>query len=234
MEEKETQILLVEDDTHIAKLLGDFLSSKGFVLRWASNGLEAWELFSRSDYDLVLLDVMMPYADGFEVLEKIRKVSSVPVLMMTARVDVEDRVRGLEAGADDYICKPFSFKELEARVRANLRFRQQRSKQSPKSTEAEKAGLYINKAEHYCSYQGREVQLTHMQFEILSLLSSYPKRVYTREQIGDHVSLDGFYESFDRTIDAHIKNLRKALSAAGAEKSMIETVRGVGYRFLAE
>ncbi|WGK68312.1 response regulator transcription factor [Candidatus Haliotispira prima] len=247
------KILLVEDESRIRKLLFDFLSSKGFEVGLAADGTEGVKKFFTAEPDIVLLDVMMPGEDGFSVLAKIRECSFVPVIMITARVDIEDRIKGLNAGADDYVCKPFSFKELESRLLANLRYPQR----GPAADTAggsgrngheyshgsghgvgeddlkiESGGLCLNTAFHSCTYGGQEVRLTAMQFNILRLLMEGAGRVFNRNQIGDTLSMNGAYEGFHRTIDAHIKNLRKALQATGCDGNIIETVRGVGYKFV--
>ena len=232
------KILLVEDESRIRKLLFDFLSSRGFVVSLASNGSEGISQFFAVEPDLVLLDVMMPGEDGFSVLAKIREQSSVPVIMITARVDIEDRIKGLNAGADDYVCKPFSFKELESRILANLRYseRDTPDPQKPETTEPTDGEvrigeLHLSSTYHSCRYKEQDVQLTAMQFTILRLLMEGNGRVFSRNQIGNALSMNGAYEGFQRTIDAHIKNLRKALQAADCDGNIVETVRGVGYRF---
>ncbi len=235
-------ILLVEDESQIRKLLYDFLSSRGFEVSVAADGAEGIKKFFTAQPDIILLDIMMPGEDGFSVLTKIRERSFVPVIMITARVDIEDRIRGLNSGADDYVCKPFSFKELESRILANLRYPQRSLTSDGEATEAGSSsgegdlelklgGLHLNAAYHSCTYAGREVRLTAMQFIILSLLMEKAGRVFNRDQIGDALSMNGAYEGFHRTIDAHIKNLRKALQAVGCDGNIIETVRGVGYKF---
>ena len=232
------KILLVEDESRIRKLLFDFLSSRGFRISLGVNGNEGISQFFAVQPDIVLLDVMMPEGDGFFVLSKIREHSPVPVIMITARIDIEDRIRGLEAGADDYVCKPFSFKELESRILANLRYAEQRgenetaAREQDNNAEFQVGGLQLNSAYHSCRYKGKEVQLTAMQFTILRLLMEGKGRVFSRNQIGNALSMNGSYEGFQRTIDAHIKNLRKSLQAAGCDGNIVETVRGVGYKIL--
>ena len=232
------RILLVEDESRIRKLLFDFLSSRGFRLSLAANGSEGISQFFAAQPDLVLLDIMMPGEDGFSVLTKIREHSSVPVIMITARVDIEDRIKGLNAGADDYVCKPFSFKELESRILANLRHLERDNEQieitESDETELHIDGLYLSSTYHSCRYKEQEVKLTAMQFTILRLLMEGNGRVFNRNQIGNALSMNGAYEGFQRTIDAHIKNLRKALQAADCDGNIVETVRGVGYRFASQ
>ncbi len=236
------KILLIEDECQIRKLLFDFLSSRGFEVSLANDGTEGAQKFFAVQPDIVLLDVMMPGEDGFSVLAKIRERSFTPVIMITARIDIEDRIKGLNSGADDYVCKPFSFKELESRILANLRYPQRSPADANGASGTATPGsddldiklsdLHLNTAFHRCTYKSQEVRLTAMQFTILRLLMEGAERVFNRDQIGDALSMNGAYEGFHRTIDAHIKNLRKALKAAGCDGNVIETVRGVGYRFV--
>lgn len=218
------RVLLVEDESSIADNIKYALSSASFEVVWSASGTEALKQFKdqsiEQPIDLVILDIGLPDMDGFEVCRKIREVSQVPLLFLTARSDEIDRVVGLEMGADDYICKPFSPRELVARVKANLR----RYQTSPISNEI----LVLNdeyRSVHFC---GQILQVTRYEFGILQVMHKHPKRVYSREELLEHV----WYEpdnSMDRVVDTHIKTLRAKLKEVDSEKDIIKTHRGIGY-----
>lgn len=210
------KILLVEDDPGISDVLEYALTDAGHQVVKTCLGGEALRLHGQSEF--VILDIGLPDMDGFDICREIRKTSTVPVLMLTSRTEEIDRVVGLEIGADDYMAKPFSNRELLARIKAIAR----RSLSGPSAT----GGLAINREEFRASIDGRPLDLSRTEFELLACLSSRPERVFTREQILDLAWRDGGCVT-DRTVDAHIKSLRKILSPLDP----IETVRGVGYRY---
>jgi len=217
-------ILIVEDEPKIARLLEDYLHSHaGFRTRAVHRGDEALERFRQDSPDLVLLDLMLPGVDGIEVCKQIRIVSQVPIIMVTARTEEIDRLLGLELGADDYICKPFSPREVVARVKAVLR----RTQQPPLQPTA---GLKLDRERFLAELDGRPLDLTPVEFALLEALHARPGRVLSREQLMDMMYSDYRVVS-DRAVDTHIKNLRKKLAAMAPESELIESVYGVGYRF---
>lgn len=209
------KILLVEDDPGISDVLEYALTAGGHQVVKTRSGREAVTLHRQAEF--VILDIGLPDMDGFDVCRDIRKTSTVPVLMLTSRTEEIDRVVGLEIGADDYMAKPFSNRELLARIKAI-------SRRSAAPSAA--GGLVLNREEFRAHIAGRPLDLSRTEFELLACLASQPDRVFTREQILDHAWQDGGCVT-DRTVDAHIKSLRKKL----LPDEPIETVRGVGYRY---
>lgn len=218
-------ILIVEDEPKIAALLEDYLRAQGsFDTRVVERGDRALESFLELGADLVLLDLMLPGLDGIEVCKQLRARSNVPIIMVTARVEEIDRLLGLELGADDYICKPFSPREVVARVKAVLR-RVARSHAAESSP-----GLELDTDCFVASLNGHTLSLTPVEFALLQTLSSRPGRVYSRNQL-----MDGMYKDYrvvsDRAVDTHVKNLRRKLAQASGKEDMISSVYGLGYRF---
>jgi DNA-binding response OmpR family regulator len=231
--EHPTRILLADDEQSILTLLSYPLRQDGYEVVRASSGAEALERFAESEFDLVVLDVMMPNVDGLEVCRRMRASSSVPIIMLTAKTEEIDKVLGLELGADDYITKPFSIREFRSRVKAALR----RSSMRPPAHDAEEAGEPLEAAELRIDFDKRTVRMrgeivrtTFVEFEILGLLASHPGRVYTREALLERIWGDSAYRD-PRTIDVHIRHLREKLERDAKEPEYIFTVRGVGYRF---
>ncbi|HOA98593.1 MAG TPA: response regulator transcription factor [Candidatus Atribacteria bacterium] len=219
-------ILVVEDEESVRELLRLYLEKEGFQVELASDGEEALKKMSRISPDLVLLDLMLPKKDGWEVCREIRKTSYVPIIMLTARGEEFDKVLGLELGADDYVAKPFSPRELVARIKAVLR-RFNASSGGGKTWEA--LGLRIDYEAKKVEIKGKEINLTPKEFELLWFLVNHPQRVYTREQLLEYVW--GYDFAGDaRTVDTHIKRLREKLSEGGISSS-IKTVWGYGYKF---
>lgn len=221
-----TRILIVEDERKIADLLRDYLTGAGFTVAWVARGDQALERVRMEPPDLVLLDVMLPGMEGTEVCREIRKFSNVPVLMITARVEEVDRVVGLELGADDYICKPFSPREVVARVKAVLR----RVHGDPAATQLAAGPIALDETAHQAAVGGRALNLTPSEFGLLKVLMGRPERVFTRNELLDQVQ--GYqFEGYDRTIDSHVKNLRRKISERLPGHEVIVTVYGVGYKF---
>jgi two-component system response regulator BaeR len=217
-------ILIVEDEAKIASLLRDYLEKTGgYRTHWVARGDEALEAFRDISPDLVLLDLMLPGLGGLEVCKAIRLESQVPVIMVTALVEEIDRLLGLELGADDYICKPFSPREVVARVKAVMR----RANPSPQS--AQFSGLQIDEDSHQASINGKQLKLSPVEFALLSRLAAQPGRVFSRDQLMSSIYSDYRIVS-DRTVDTHVKNLRRKLEESGAGNDLIESVYGVGYR----
>ena len=240
------KILIIEDETNIAQLIRLYLEQAGYVVVSTSDGIAGLELHAREHPDLVILDLMLPVLDGMEVCRRIRAWANTPILMLTARQGEEDRIKGLESGADDYLVKPFSTRELVSRVKAILRRSSGNSSAStdkndqvvPKSTsdrasteELRFADLVINLPARRVSVQGQQITLTVKEFDLLVTLASSPDRVFTRETLLNQVW--GYsYLGDGRTVDVHIGTLRKKIEAIPATPHHIQTVWGVGYKFV--
>ncbi len=220
-----TRIFVVDDDNNIAELLQLYFEKEGFTVLTFSNGSAALAAVKKEAPSLVVLDIMMPQMDGYEVLKEIRKVSAIPVIMLTAKGETFDKVLGLELGADDYMVKPFEPKELLARVKAVLR-RVGSAKESENIIVL--PNLTIDMDEFIINYHGKKVQLPPKELELLNFLAMHPNRVFTREQLLDKIW--GFdYYGDTRTVDVHIKRLREKFS--DEDPWQIKTVWGVGYKF---
>jgi len=223
-------VLVVDDEPKIVQLARDYLEHAGFKVASASDGREALASFRSSAPDLIVLDLGLPHVDGLDVARAVRKTSNVPIVMLTGRADEADRVAGLELGADDYIPKPFSPKELVARVRAVLR----RSEIASAPAELVRAGdVTLDVPRLSVRVKEREVDLTPTEFQLLLTLARAPGRVFTRAQLLDAVHGVAF-ESYERAIDAHVKNIRRKLEPDAREPRYLLTVHGVGYRFVDE
>ena len=223
------RILVIDDEPNLRHTVSYALKQEGYEVVSAGDGEEGLGLFASAAPDLVILDVMLPKLDGFEVCRRIRKTSRVPVLMLTARDTELDKVVGLEIGADDYLVKPFSLRELIARVRAMLR-RSAPVADATAPAEIEHDGLNIDTAKHRVIRDGREITLRPKEFDLLVALARSPGQVFSREQLLNSVwGLDHAGDS--RTVDTHVKNLREQLGDDADAPRWIETLRGVGYRF---
>jgi len=222
------QILIVEDEPKLGQLLVDYLEAAGYATQWLSNGNDVVPLVKTNPPAMILLDLMLPGSSGLSICRDIRQFSDIPIMMVTAKTEEIDRLLGLEIGADDYICKPYSPREVVARVKVILR-RCVRPADNP----ADDFGLHIDEACFQASYQGHELDLTPAEFRLLKTLSVKPGYVFTRE-----VLLNNLYDDYrvvtDRTIDSHIKNLRRKLESIDGDKAFIRAVYGVGYRWEAE
>ena len=221
------RVLVADDDGHIREVLRYALEKAGHSVLEASDGVEALRVFHEQPLDLVVLDIIMPGSDGIEVCRKIRTGSELPIVFLTSRDDEVDRVLGLEMGADDYVTKPFSPREVVARVKAVLR------RTAPRDVVGESnvvryKGLSIDTDRHVCLYEERPVDLTVTEFAMLQTLTGFPGKVYTRGELVDRAYGYGHHVT-ERTIDSHIRRIRKKLGDAGAG-DLVETVHGVGYR----
>lgn len=234
------RILIVDDDTNIAELISLYLTKECFETRMVEDGEEALKAFEEFQPNLILLDLMLPGIDGYEVCRTVRKTSSVPIIMLSAKGEIFDKVLGLELGADDYMIKPFDSKELVARVKAVLR-RFQPAKEETSAGSAmnhvpnaqngdyvEYPGLLVNLTNYAVSYLGQNVEMPPKELELLYFLASHPNQVFTREQLLDHIW--GYeYVGDTRTVDVHVKRLREKIK--DRENWSIATVWGIGYKF---
>ena len=221
------KIMVVDDDGNICELLRLYLEKEGFETVTVSDGARAVELFDTEKPDLMLLDVMMPKLDGWQVCREIRKKSQCPIIMITAKGEVFDKVLGLELGADDYVVKPFETKEVIARIKAVLR--RSGISEAKKERKVEYDGLYINMENYELRVRGKVVDTPPKEMELIYHLASNPNRVYTRDQLLDEVW--GFeYYGDSRTVDVHIKRLREKLDGV-SDQWALKTVWGVGYKF---
>lgn len=224
------RILVVDDDPWVRKLVRGYLERAGFAVTVASDGLEALAEITVHPPDLVVLDLMLPGMDGLDVARLIRSRSAVPIIMLTARTTEDDRVLGLELGADDYVTKPFSARELEARVRAVLR-RTESLPEGPRATEA--AGIRLDLERREGWVDGLPLDLTALEFDLLAFLVQHPDRAFTRLELLEAVR-GSSYSSFERAVDSHIKRLRRKVEAVPDSPSRIVTVYGVGYKLSTE
>lgn len=220
----ETKVLVVDDDNNICDLIELYLQKEGYRVFKAFNGDEALKIFKEKQIDIIVLDIMMPIMDGYEVLKEIRKSSQAPVLMLTAKGETFDRVLGLELGADDYMVKPFEPKEMVARIRAILR----RYKPQTQKRALEFKDLIVDADSYIVTYRGNEVEMPPKEFELLYFLASNPNKVFTRDQLLYEVW--GYdYPGDSRTVDVHVKRIREKLTEGNDWQ--LKTVWGVGYKF---
>lgn len=222
------KILIVDDDTNISELISLYLNKEGYDTKEVADGKVALQVFESYKPDLVLLDIMLPGADGYDVCKEIRKKNRTPIIMLTAKGEVFDKVLGLELGADDYMVKPFDPKELIARVKAVLRRNTQPLEEEKVKNRIVLDNLIIDKDNYSVTYEGNLVELPPKELEVLYFLASHPKQVFTREQLLDKIWGYDFVGD-TRTVDVHIKRLRDKFE--GDHTWSIKTVWGVGYKF---
>lgn len=232
-------ILVVEDDHKIADMLTNYLHMHGFETSVCGNGLDAVPLVRTLNPALLLLDLMLPGQDGLAVCQQVREFSAVPIIMVTARIDEIDRLLGLDTGADDYVCKPFSPREVVARIKALLRRADGLLAASTSNTPgvdgvAAPARLLVDDVSMAITWDQRPLPLTPVEFRLLALLMSRPGRVFSRSALLDHMHNNDLRDVSDRVIDSHIKNLRRKLEATGAMGHNVASVYGVGYRYEVE
>ena len=221
------RVLVVDDDAKTVELVKLYLNRDGYKVLTAYNGVEALRLAREGHPDLIVLDLMLPGIDGFEVYRTLRDESDVPIIMLTARTTDQDKLTGLGLGADDYVTKPFSPKELAARIRAVLR----RLPGERGPAEIKRGEITVNFFKHEASLAGRALNLTTVEFKLLGVLVKEPGRVFSREQLIEK-ALGYDFEGFDRTIDVHILNLRRKLEPDPIHPRYIKTVYGAGYKFV--
>lgn len=228
------QILIVEDDKEIARILCDHLRRKQYVVTWASTGNEGWEDFQKGLYQLVIVDLMLPEMDGFTIIRHIRLKSEVPILIISAKNRDDDKVKGLRDGADDYLTKPFSLLELEARIESHLRrYQQFNNNQYDKQTLQFYPALTVDLKNKIVRINHLEVLLTNKELALLELFVNHPGRIFSKKELYEHiwhqVDVDG-----NNTITVHIKSLRTKLADPIRNPVYIQTVWGIGYRFIGE
>lgn len=217
------KILIVEDEPRLASLLSDYITKAGMMPHVIHNGLEVVGWVKDESPDLVLLDLMLPGMDGMEVCREVRRFSELPIIMVTARIEEIDRLLGLELGADDYICKPFSPREVVARVKAVLR-------RTGGREEVSNSSLVLDDSRYQATLHEKKLDLTAVEYQLLSALAKTPGRIYSRDQLMEKIYPDQRIVE-DRTIDSHIKKLRKKLTAVSKVGELIHSVYGVGYKF---
>jgi DNA-binding response OmpR family regulator len=225
-----SKILVVDDERRLVSLVEAYLKQEGYSVVTASNGQEALHAVRQEKPDLILLDIMMPEMDGYEFIQAHRREADTPIILLTARVEEEDHVIGLELGADDYVTKPFRPRELVARVRAVLR---RAGGGLPKNTILRIGEITLDRESHLVTLGDQQIDLTPSEFDLLSTLMSTPGRVFSRMELLDRIQGIAF-EGYERTIDVHIKNLRAKLETDTRNPRYIETVYGVGYRLARE
>ena len=213
-----SRILIVEDEPKLAALEADYLKAAGYEAHSIGNGTEVVPWVRANSPDLILLDLMLPGRDGLDICRELRGFSDVPIVMVTAKVEEIDRLIGLDLGADDYVCKPFSVRELVARVRTILRRRR-----------APSAGLVLDEAKHLAQLDGRSLDLTPVELRLLGTLAAAPGRVFSRGKLLERLYHDHRVVT-DRTVDAHIKNLRRKLEAVRPGEELVRSIYGVGYK----
>ncbi len=217
------KIAIVEDEQKLASLLQDYLHKESYETVHYSDGTIALETLQSAPHDLILLDLMLPGTDGMTICRELRKTTNVPIIMMTARIEEIDRLLGLEVGADDYICKPYSPRELVARVKAVLR-----RTQTPQ--QASGSGLEILEDEAMVRLNGKTCEVTQVELGLLVTMAAHPGRIYNRQQLINRIYTDNRVVS-DRTVDSHIKKLRQKLKQLNSEAEYIHSVYGIGYKF---
>lgn len=217
------KILIVEDEPKLAALLADYLQAAGFMVSILSEGTQVVAWVRENKPGLIILDIMLPGRDGMEICKDLRLFSRVPIIMATARVEEIDRLLGLKLGADDYICKPFSPREVVARVKAVLR--RTRDGQAIQSQ-----GLVLDKQSYRATLHGRDLELTAVEFKLLHLLVEHPGRIFSRQQIMDRIYSDERFVS-DRTVDSHIKKIRRKIETVDPKSNLVQSVYSVGYKF---
>jgi len=214
------KVLIVEDEPKLASLVADYLKAAGYEAHCLENGLEVVPWMKSNAPDLIVLDLMLPGRGGLEICREIRSFNDLPIIMVTARVEEVDRLIGLEAGADDYLCKPFSVRELVARVKALLR--------RPR-TAAAPSGLVIDQEKHQVSLDGKLMDLTPVEFRLLAALAAAPGKVFSRDALLEKLYADHRVVT-DRTVDAHVKNLRRKIEEIRPGSDLVRSIYGVGYK----
>lgn len=227
-------ILIVEDDTEIARVVADYLQNNGYRVLWASTGVEGLYEFKNGDFDLIIVDVMMPEMDGFTLCKNIRLISEVPILITSAKNNEEDKVKGLRLGVDDYITKPFSLVELEARIESNLRrYRIINRTMENENTLNFKEGLSVNLTNKTVTINEEDIHLTSTEYELLLLMMKNPNKAFTKKELYENVWNEPDISS-NNIVTVHVKQLREKIKDSIKKPRYVETVWGTGYRFIGE
>lgn len=223
-------ILVIDDEQNLVELIQSYLEKENYRVLTANNGAEGLRLANSEQPDLIVLDLMLPVIDGMEVCRRIRQTSPVYIIMLTAKAEEVDRIVGLSVGADDYLTKPFSPRELVARIKALLRRPRNLTQEIDTTPPPRRFGeLEVDEVRHEVSYKGAVLGLTTKEFSLMATLSRHPGRVFTRSQLLEQIWGNEYYD--DHVVDVHIGNLRKKLEEVDEQTPFIETIRGVGYRF---
>jgi DNA-binding response OmpR family regulator len=222
-------IMVVDDNKQLRKLIDTYLSQEGYRVVSAANGQEALYVSRQEKPNLIILDLMMPEMGGYDFLHAHNKEAETPVIILTAKVEENEKVLGLELGADDYVTKPFSMRELTARVRAVLR---RSEKAAVKEEVIQASGILLNRTSREVLIEGKSLDLTPSEFDLLAVLMTYPGRAYSRLELLEHLQGTTF-EGYERTIDVHIRNLRSKIEPEPSKPQYVQTVYGIGYRFAA-
>lgn len=231
--EHKAKVLVVEDEPRLNQLAVDYLTAAGYLVDSLNTGDEAVERIRRDSPDLVVLDLMLPGKDGLDICREVRQFSEVAIIMVTARVEEIDRLLGLELGADDYLCKPFSPRELVSRAKAILRRVKRNSEPEADNVQPDDSAsdvLKIDETRYSVSLMGKELALTPVELRLLKTLADHPGRVFSRDQLLDHAYIDNRVVT-DRAVDSHIRNLRRKLEQAYPDQTLIRSVYGVGYKY---
>lgn len=230
MNKNKKSILVVDDEVKIVEVVKSYLENSGFLVRAAYNGNDALDIFDKTNPSLIVLDLMLPDISGEEVCKTIRKKSRVPIIMLTAKVEEEDILKGLDIGADDYVTKPFSPRQLIARVNALLRRTADEDLPLSNILSFNNNELVIDSLRHEIRKNGQVVNLTPSEYKLLMIMVSYPTKSFTREELVQ-LALGEDYDGYDRTIDTHIKNLRQKIEPNSKNPRYIITIHGIGYKF---
>ncbi len=226
-----SKVLIVEDEDAIAEIERDYLELSGFDVTLASDGKEGLDIALKEDFDIIILDIMLPGMDGFDICKEIRKEKDIPIIMVSAKKEDIDKIRGLGIGADDYMTKPFSPSELVARVKAHLaRYERLRTNNKPENEIIEIRGIKIDKTARRVFVNGEEKSFTTKEFDLLTFLAEHPNHVYTKEELFREIwDMDSIGDI--ATVTVHIKKIREKIEADTSNPQYIETIWGVGYRF---
>lgn len=230
MKNDRKKVLVVDDEVKILEVIKAFLESKDYAVYTAENGRQAFSIFDKEAISLVILDLMLPDISGEEICAELRRKSRVPILMLTAKVEEEDLLKGLNLGADDYITKPFRLKELHARMEAILRRASDDLVPLYRRISFREGDLEIDLENHLVRKSGTEVKLTPKEFKILAALIKYPSRVFSRDDL-INTALGDEFDGYDRSIDSHIKNLRQKIETDSKNPVYVLTIHGIGYKF---
>lgn len=221
----EQRVLIVEDEEKIANLLEDYLRQHGYATQWIADGNTVVNSVRDNQPSIILLDIMLPGNDGLSICRELRSFTDVPIIIVTARIEEIDRLLGLELGADDYVCKPFSPREIVARVKAVLR----RVEETPAERSGGYRGLFVDEETFVATANHTRLDLTPVEFRLLALFLTRPGHLFSRDDLIDRIYVDGRVVS-DRTVDSHIKNLRRKLQAASGQDEWIRSIYGIGYK----